>query len=668
MIQQDQSISKVQEDEPADDLQPLADESVPNSTWDNEPLPFPTADDINHSNQEYEESLEAFPGSTSDNEYSPSLGVGEDIHVSQQQDQYFGDLEEQNVILSDSECNSNEDNRHDANNEAMIDPGRDNIDLNSQHPVLDKIYTAASSVCECANTNPIGTDATTEKSMEEMADFWTSAYSTWPKEQFSILQLMDFPNQPFFTKCIQSIDFQKLLFSRNGPRLSFPKSEITDLERVKIARYFDIDSHQFIATSLAAFRSPFKFCYTPRFDQSNDRSTGFYFRNHRNKRRKRRMPRANKPRRRREGAHEKLHKMRNIFFGQPATGAAGFKCQIYFPEMPLAVTKIRYLTLQMQEAYLSRIIIPSLNTTLTEREDILQHLPYDFPEIHTKANAKRREHNANKDAQRTDMSYIIPEKFLDRFWTEVVQRCAKYSIPGGRDSGRIYPFRNPILLISNHGTKNAWKTNDSLEAARQYRDYFRKNFREEFMDMENSYVDAGLEDMAKHPDYPDVHLTLLPKRSCVNQWIGRFRGQKGRCTEEGFYPWMLTRDARNAEFYCTPGNPNTNDGLSHGKIYAVQKEIFATLPKNWIPFNYPDLDLCGLDDEAIRRLFDAESIKRYGKVKRHKQPPRAKKIRKILLNIMNRLHPVLKTNRKVSYGVRQEFRVLLRYILQYAEQ
>jgi hypothetical protein len=405
-------------------------------------------------------------------------------------------------------------------------------------------------------------------------------------------------------------------------QLSIAKTDSYDLASLSITRVYDIDSSIFLLKSLEAIKSSINIAYTPPHQRTLTHTVHFpiYM----------------------EKKHIELHKLKNTYLGS-LHQKAGCEIHIFFPRMPTSKSRgINTLNKIEQTSWVDDILIPAVTKTIPQ--DIIARHPTTYEDGITRNNSRAAN---NRSRRAEDARYDIPMEYLGALWGAIIEGCKNYRTKSSRIEDSA--FRNPLLLLSLHGTKMHLRK-DSLAMLLEFSAIHLETFLDMmFVDKLNSYQDIGIEDI---PAYEGTPMTLLRRSSCIKHWIRQFEcPRNGKRIRGYWYNWALTRDAATGEFECRPSNSWFKAGLSHAKAYNINKELFSGFD-NSTPFAHPAFEFIGVDAKTLEDVL--QRCKWQGFDRRGVS---LESITYMLRKTTRRLRTALNDKTKVNFGIRQEYRI-----------
>jgi hypothetical protein len=425
------------------------------------------------------------------------------------------------------------------------------------------------------------------------------------------------------------LPWRKLLAGGTGniPKLSFCKSE-RGFSRADctIQRRWDVDSFIARATTLAVHRGGFSLNFKPRFLNIIKQNQRVLIQGY------------------------QIHKLKQVHLGRGLL-AAGFdyNCHIFFPHMPQSETT--QLKNEVLSIWVDRIIIPALKSACPT--DVLHHMPRSYLHADGKANVKH-EAFITSTGIAMDVRYTIPEKYLDKLWSQILQGANDFI---GEGKVAADAFSEPFLVISAHGLKLSTKEDTCAATCEGFRTHLNQCFHTDAGQFawEDCWLDLGVEDV---PNTNDTHgsggITLLQKTHCLDNWADRLScpDSKSLRTKIVRYPWTCTRDASNISVELTETNSfRAFGGIAYSKAYNVHKEAFSTPLKDYGPFQNTDFEALAYSSEFLEKWyrFNSKFQGEHGKQKRANILAAYKATKQ-------RLTESLEASKNECHGVRQEHR------------
>ncbi|HEX3853206.1 MAG TPA: hypothetical protein VHW01_19720, partial [Polyangiaceae bacterium] len=426
-----------------------------------------------------------------------------------------------------------------------------------------------------------------------------------------------------------------MLGSDDTPRLSFALSDVD--EDVDVRERSDIDSTIIELSSLAAVKSGgLGLAYHPLYQASVREPLRF----------RTREPGTARVR-------EPLHKMKNVLIGEPSGWIRGSRINVFFPHMPLAKsTSEQYLSEVELRDWVDRILLPSLHASVGA--DVAHHHPRSWAAALADSKV-RQELNPRSHSANMANKHNVPCEHLGRLWDEIRQRCDSLQI------GPRKPFKAPVLLLYQHGSKGLYKADSVRAAMRKYRReleaaYDLRHF------AASAYFDIGTE------YFSEQAVTLLWKTQCIEKMRDTIQATAvkvgdgtTRISTWDQYLWCLCADAATVQYTISGSSMLFRSGLAHAQVYNIDKNIFSTQIKNYGPFGAKQLHRLGLADDA-----------KHGHQKGYRSKTKLQfsqqEIAKSCIQTAQRVFKQLESTRDGSYGVRQEVRVSLRKAFEWLDR
>lgn len=474
------------------------------------------------------------------------------------------------------------------------------------------------------------TDDTQNRSNQSLAELtaaWNSAIPLEYQGTESLLnrskgvQREETPLQDF-----SNINFEDLLATpRNHTRcptqqLSIAKSDISNHPELRIERTFDVDSLMLQITSLEAIRTKISISYSPPYHSTLSHTTHYH-----------------------QDIKNKWHTLtdfKNICFGNINQGV---NIYIIFPNLLVkqGPHSTNALTEKEQKTWIEKILIPAVQNAVPH--EICQRHPTTFQDSTSRNNMKGT--NARRNGTQ-DIRHDIPYQYLKKLWKYIADNCSKHSTTDIEIKDDA--FRDPIIHISQHGTKDHERHQSPATILRQRKRNLEEWLDLSFLDETNSYFDLGNENV---PDMHGTPMTLLWKSGCAQNWTTQFECPSGgRKMQTSFYPWMHTRDAGGCEFELRPSNKWFAAGLAHAKTYNVVWDITSGFDKG--PFSNQLFEFLGLDQKTLEDVLTRsklEGLERRG--------VSIEAIVKMLRYTTNRLRISLESKVGKNFGIRGEERL-----------
>jgi hypothetical protein len=424
--------------------------------------------------------------------------------------------------------------------------------------------------------------------------------------------LCDFRNVDFATAILAGDD---------TPALSIALSDVAEAE---IGQAFDVDSSMHELASLAAIRTGgLMMAYHPAYHTSMRTATRIYC--HWS-----------------DGAHvgrtrAPLHKMKNVLLGEPSNWISGAKINIFFPHM---AAKEQYLSHDEFERW-TGVLLAAVREAVGP--DTAHHHPGSWRAVLAESGV-RREMHPRTQATHLATRYPVPHQHMAALWAALQRRCGEFEHAGAR------PFADPVLLLYHHGSKLLFRANTPRAAVRLYMDAL-----EAVCDLQHfagsSYIDLAAEHFAASG--PPV--TLLWKTPCVERVRAQLCGMEnalgGSCTPVSWdqYTWCLTRDAASVQYTVKSHSALFRAGLAHGQVYTIDKNLFSTQIRGFVPFGCEGLTRLGLSKDAGHAHDGHQDTVALTQAE----------LAGAFLRSARRVAAQLEAARSRSFGVRQEVRVSL---------
>lgn len=363
------------------------------------------------------------------------------------------------------------------------------------------------------------------------------------------------------------LPWQKLLGPNKGDagisrRLSLRYSELkllvdkprTVREQYIITRTWDVDSFIARTTTLAAHKGGFSLAYKPPFLRRITQNPRILILGH------------------------QIQKLKQLRFGYGLyAGGFGYNTHIFFPKMTVGKSSETHLTDRQQQIWLDRVIIPSLSAVCPSH--VVQHHPRSYDEASTKSHVKTEGHPQGA-VQPIDIRYTVPQQYLARFWSTILQTITGLSLI----DPEIAPFCDPFLVISGHNLKLQTKSDSLEEVFQTYHEHLRTCF--DFSTESFPLDECWLEDTPSGP--ANMGLTILRKATCLEDWASAFAcpGSNRQLTQQQFFHWSMTKDAGSCSVALRQTNEwRSKSGMAYNKAYNLNKDVFATPFKDYKPFD-----------------------------------------------------------------------------------
>jgi hypothetical protein len=421
-------------------------------------------------------------------------------------------------------------------------------------------------------------------------------------------------------------DFRKIDFAAamladdDTPALSIALSNIAEAD---IRQCFDVDSSMHELTSLASIRTGgFMLAYHPAYYTSLRDATRI--RCHWT-----------------DGAgrtRTPLHEMKNVLLGEPSNWISGARINIFFPHM---VAQEQYLSLDEFERW-AAVLLAAVRDAVGP--DTAHHHPGSWRAVLAETGVRREVHPRTQ-ATHLGTRYHVPHQHLPALWAALQRRCGEFEHAGAR------PFADPVLLLYHHGSKLLFRADTPRAALRQYIDALEAAFDlRHFAD--SSYIDLATEHFAASG--PPV--TLLWKTACLERVRDRLHGLESALGGSGTpvswdrYTWCLTRDAAAVQYTAKSRSALFRAGLAHGQAYNIDKNMFSTQIRGFMPFGCEGLTRLGLSDDAGHAHDGARKTA---------AALTQAELAGSFMRSARRVAVQLEAARSRSFGVRQEVRVSL---------
>jgi hypothetical protein len=427
----------------------------------------------------------------------------------------------------------------------------------------------------------------------------------------------------------RSVNFAAaMLAGDDTPALSIALSDVAETD---IGQAFDIDSSIHELTSLAAIRrGGLMLAYHPAYHTSLRDPTRI------------RCHWTDGPRQGRTRAP--LHEMKNVLLGEPSNWTSGARINIFFPHM---VAREQYLSHDEFERW-TGVLLAAVREAAGP--DVAHHHPGSWRAVLAESGV-RREMHPRTQATHLATRYSVPHQHLAALWAVLQRRCNEFEHAGTR------PFADPVLLLYQHGSKLIFRADTPRAAVRLYMDALEAACDLQHFAAESSYIDLAAEHFAASG--PPV--TLLWKTPCLERVRDQLCGLESALDGGGGgggggtpvswdqYTWALTRDAAAVQYTVKSRSVLFHAGLAHGQAYNVDKNMFSTQLRGFVPFGCEGLTRLGLSEDA-GHAHDGH---------RDTVALTQAELADTLLRSARRVAAQLEAARGRSFGVRQEVRVSL---------
>lgn len=391
----------------------------------------------------------------------------------------------------------------------------------------------------------------------------------------------------------------------------------------RIMRTWDVDSFLARATTLAVHKGGFHLAYRPPFLRRITQNQRVLFNGY------------------------AIHKLKQLRLGHGVmSGGSNYNCHLILPHMSLGHDESTHLSSATQAVWIDEIVLPALRASCPP--DVLQHHPRSFADATGKTTVKKEIHPQGSSAF-IDLRYIVPERFLRAFWTEILQRCNRRRED---QTSAQTEFRDPFLVITAHDLKLLTKRDTASEARTDFVQHLQQCFHwhSDNFPSQDCWLDFGLEDTPLTTRH-DSAVTLLRKTACLRDWSHQFRcpTHVSALIITRIFPWALTRDASTASVELRGSNDLRNRGqMIFHKSYSLHKDLWATSMKGMQPFGNTQLEALEYSQELLDRWYAA--AKQFN-------PRKREWLVKVLQRTKNRISAALSAFMNINFGVRQEYRI-----------
>jgi len=346
----------------------------------------------------------------------------------------------------------------------------------------------------------------------------------------------------------------------------------------RVSCTFDVDSFIMHVRHLAIFKEGFNISYYPSFNTSVT-----------------------------DNLHVKvnrlgIHHTRHLCLGHSAFSFI-FPLYILFPRMPYNpdTSDTLHLTDAQQRVWVDEILLPRLRRACPP--DIVHHHPQSFDEARLKAQALMSETVAsNRPQKQLAMHEFIPERHLDMFWHEVLERVGR----GGE--GPFAQFQDFVLFANAKDLKLRTKAPTFFQCRIEFDRLLRSRFDLQHADLEQTWVDIAFKDCPPHNDIdtPSGH-TLLRRIGYLSRWLrGMKNSDQHPLIQPQIYQWHLTEQAGTARAELALGNPLRQGGIAFAQAYKLDKVWFVTSAPKHLIFDDPHLEGLAMSSEMLQAWYTAK--------------------------------------------------------------
>ena len=134
-----------------------------------------------------------------------------------------------------------------------------------------------------------------------------------------------------------------------------------------------------------------------------------------------------------------------------------------------------------------------------------------------------------------DVRYTIPEKYLDKLWSEILEHANNFT---GEGKVAADAFSEPFLVVSAHGLKLSTKEDTCAATCEGFRTHLNQCFHIDAGQFawEDCWLDLRVEDVPCTNNGGGI--TLLRKTHCLDNWADRlsYPNSKSFRTKINYYP------------------------------------------------------------------------------------------------------------------------------------
>lgn len=340
-----------------------------------------------------------------------------------------------------------------------------------------------------------------------------------------------------------------------------------------------------------------------------------------------------------------IHKLKQLQIEHDVMSErSNYNCHLILSHMSLNHDESIHLRSVIQIVWINEIVLLVLRVSCFL--DILQHYSRSFVNVMMKITIKKKIHLQDSNAF-IDLWYIVSNRFLHAFWTEILQRC------NWRWEDQIsvqIEFRNSFLIIIAHDLKLqikhdiAFKTwIDFVQHLQQCFHWHLDNFSSQncWLDFENENIF-----LTTHHDFIII---LLWKIICLRDWSHQFccLTHVSMLIITQIFLWALTCDISTASMKLRESNDlRHHKQMIFHKMYSLHKDLWVTSMKKLQLFKNIQL-------EALK--YSQTLLNQWYAISKQFNSRKWEWLIKILQQIKNCINVALFTFMNISFNVQQEY-------------
>jgi hypothetical protein len=407
------------------------------------------------------------------------------------------------------------------------------------------------------------------------------------------------------------------------PSLKLGRSHLSSSSFGPLLRTCDVDSVLFLAKTLGVHKGGFRLSYRPLYLYTVSQDQGVTFGGHR------------------------LDANKHVQWGKgAAAGTFGYSTYIVFPNLPR--TQSAHLSDEELQVWTDKIMLPAISIVYSE--DVLHHHPISFADARARASV-RTENPACLHFRPSNYEIPLAEDGLAELWVEICNRCKLFYTRSS--SSRLYPFKDPILVVVNHGLKQLCKAASPKDVASFFFEQFNNcfHYNADTIDDKDFWIDLASETVQRSDSNTQSYATLIRKQTCLAQWASQFSsdGRQETHIKTAEYHWAGTQDGGSYTVHLQSKHP-LRPYIVQAKSYNVAKEMFSTPLKNYISFDSPNFRALCYTEQLVAQFYSAKNNNSTMRSQFRKNVLRAYLQSKIRLQSLFQY-------RARTFGVRQEYRI-----------